>query len=772
MKTITRRRFVQGAAGTAGALTVAGGLRYLAETPDASAGVVPGKRTTFRTGHSNNCDGACGHLVTVVDGKVRQIQGAPWGAETISGAPAPSFHPRCCLRGISQVQNTYSPDRLRYPYQRVGERGSGRWRRISWDNATSLIAENFQRVQEKYGKKAVWIAPYTGSLAILEGVVGASFRFASAIGASAGDFEGDSEGDASTPAGWNYVLADPDMTAGGIFDGHEITDFLNAKAIVLWANNVAETSIPDWRIIADAQKQGVPVVSVDPRFTPTSAKADLWLPIRPGSDSALMDAVMNYTLQRRLYDADYLKRYTVAPFLVDPSTKRFLRRGGQYMVIDASDGQLKSIKLAKDPDLQGEHNGAKSALTLLAEEMAPYTPQRVASMTDLEPNQILQLAELWTSKRPLAVRCGFGLSHWYRGDLSMQALVTLQSLMGNIGVHGGGITTFAGGLTTTAFDLGHFWQPQGTELFTLLEPMQACDAMLEGNPYPVRAAWFMIDNFAQQMSDRNKTVRALKSLDFMVTSDYVMSATADLADVVLPACTYLEKTDLLSSNNYYLQYMPKVIEPLWESKSDLDALSMVASKMGQGKYFQKTPDEYIAEILHIGQPDADPTTKGLTWQQLRTGAPHLNTPTVPYVAFYDKQFPTKSGRIEFYVERMIPFEQQLPGFKEPIEATPSNPLFKKFPLIFLSTHTRFRTHSQYVNLPWLKEINNNGEGFLEINPADAGRRGIETGDVVKVFNERGQMKVRARLTEGIKPGVVNCYQGGWDTIKVKHYIEG
>jgi anaerobic selenocysteine-containing dehydrogenase len=121
---------------------------------------------------------------------------------------------------------------------------------------------------------------------------------------------------------------------------------------------------------------------------------------------------------------------------------------------------------------------------------------------------------------------------------------------------------------------------------------------------------------------------------------------------------------------------------------------------------------------------------------------------------------------------MIPYEQQLPGYKEPIEATPTNPLYKKYPLTFLSTHTRFRTHSQFVNLPWLKELNNGGEGFLEINPADAKPRGIKAGDVVKVFNDRGHMKVKARLTEGIKPGVVNCYQGGWDTIKVKHYIEG
>jgi anaerobic selenocysteine-containing dehydrogenase len=551
MRSFTRRRFVQGTAGAAGLLTVAGGLRYLEDAPQADAGALAGKEVTFRTGHSNNCDGACGHLVTVVDGKVRLIQGAPWDRRTISGRRTPQFDARTCLRGNAQIQNTYSPDRLKYPYQRVGDRGSGRWRRISWDDATGLIAANFQRIQKRYGKKSVWIAPYTGSLALLEGVVGAGFRFASVIGASAGDFEGDNEGDSATPAGWNYVLADPDLTAGGIFDGHEMTDFLNAKVIVLWANNVAETSIPDWRIIADAHKNGTTVVSIDPRYTPTSAKADLWLPIRPGADTALVDGILNHVIQRRRYDAAYVKKFTVGPFLVDPQSRHFVRKGGSYLVVDAADGQVKPIQHANDPDLFGRHQGAQSAFSLLAAEMAPYTPEKVASMTDLEPAQVLQIADLWSKNHPVAVRAGFALSHWYRGDLTMQALVTLQALMGNIGVHGGGITTFAGGLTTTAFDLPGFWAPKGTEMYTVLEPMEACDAMLENKPYPVRAAWFMVDNYAQQMSDRNKVVKALKSLDFLVVSDYVMSATADLADIVLPACTYLEKTDLLSSNNFY-----------------------------------------------------------------------------------------------------------------------------------------------------------------------------------------------------------------------------
>ncbi len=346
-----------------------------------------------------------------------------------------------------QIQNTYSPDRVKYPYKRVGERGSGRWERISWDEATSTIAEKFKEIQAKHGKKSVWIAPYTGSLSIIEGVVGAGFRFASAIGASAGDFEGDNEGDSATPAGWNYVLADPDATAGGIFDGHEMTDFLNSKVIVLWANNVAETSIPDWRIIADAQKQGD-----DGRLDRPALHADLGALGRLAADQAgrghgpdrrrhqlrpaaqalrrrVPEGVHGRAVPRRRGDEEVPTQGQVVP------RRRRRRRHGQAGRAGEGPGPVRRGATAP-----------RRRSKLLADEMAQYTPEKVASMTDLEPRQVLQLAELWTKNSPVGVRAGFALSHWYRGDLTMQALLTLQALTGNIGVHGGGVTTFAGGL--------------------------------------------------------------------------------------------------------------------------------------------------------------------------------------------------------------------------------------------------------------------------------------------------------------------------------------
>ncbi|MGD8189770.1 molybdopterin-containing oxidoreductase family protein [Brevibacillus ginsengisoli] len=783
MLKMKRRQFLKGMAVTAATVGLGiPGAKFL------KAGSEPNSQLTekvFRTGHSNNCDGACGHLVHVVGDRATFIESAEWKTN-IDGSSCPDFHKRICLRGVSQLQNTYSPNRIKYPYRRVGPRGSGEWERISWEEAISTIAENLKKVQKKYGEKSVWIAPYTGSLSLLEGVTGAGYRFASAIGASAGDFIGDNQGDSACPAGFNYVLVDTENPAngGGMFDGHEFSDYLNSKVIILWANNVAETAIPDWRTVCEARKNGTKLIVIDPRYTPTSAAADLWVPIRPGMDTALIDGMMNWIIQNRRYDEGYVRQYTVAPYLIHPETKKFLKHkdivaGGEdkYLVVDEQDGK---IKKCDDPTLGkaalfGTHAvgtwKARTAMQVLADTLSKYTPEYTAKITEVDPETIVQLAKLYSGNHPAAIKVGFGLSHWYRGDLTYQALLTMSALTGNIGVHGGGVTIVSGVFTSTAYDIPLWFFPDNKQ-FTYLPPMQACDAMLEDKPYPVRAAWFMVDNYAQQMSDRNKVLKALDKLDFLVVSDYVLSATAEMADIVLPACTYLEKTDLLGSNNHYLQYMPKIIEPLWESKSNLDAIRMVAEKMGVGRYFSKTPDEYIKEILHIGDPHANPLVRGLTWEQLTSGAYRLNTETVPYVPFFNKQFPTKSGKIEFYVERLIPYEQEVCDFKEPCEASPNNPLFKKYPLVFLSTHTRFRTHSQYSDLPWLKEINNNGEGFLEINPLDAAKRGIQSGDVIRIFNDRGEMKVRARLTEGIKPGVTNCYQGGWVTKQVKHYIEG
>ena len=665
----------------------------------------------------------------------------------------------------------------------VGPRGSGQWQQISWDEATTTIANKFMEVAKQYGPTAVYIAPYTGSLPVLNGLIGAGYRFASVIGASAGDFEGDNEGDSASPCGANEVL--------GNFDGHELSDLRNARMIILWGNNLAETDIPDMRFVLDAKEgtltsagqtapnpnaSGAKVVAIDPRYTATAALSDEWYSIRPGTDGALALSMINVILNENLQNTSYIQNYTVGPFLVRQDTNLFLREkdvvangdAKKYMVYDTSSKSVvTSDKSGISPALTGSYtaNGiaVKPAFQLLTDLVNQYPPSVAEKITGIAAADIQSLAEEFASRSPAAIKAGFGgISHWYYGDLTYRAMITLSAVCGYIGVHGGGVTTYNGALLDAALDLGDWLNPDKLA-YTYLPPISFCDAVLTGKPFQVKAAWFPVDNFVNQQGDANRTISAMKALDFVVVSDVFMTPTAQYADIVLPVATQYEREDLLVGGNYFVQYMPKVIDPLWESKSDLEMFAEVAQKMGQGKYFNQAPEDYLKLILS-GLPS------GLTLDTLKSkGVVPLDDKdyytasfqpiTHPYVPYFNQNFPTPSGKIEFYVESLVPYNMPLPLYKEPIEASPTNPLFQKYPLNLITSHTRFRTHTQWDNLPWLLEVI--PKPFLEINPIDAQARGINDGDTVTVFNDRGSIQVVAKVTEGIRPGVVNSYQGHW-----------
>ena len=739
----------------------------------------------FRTAHANNCDGSCGLSVTVTDGNITSI--------TSGSFNNPDFPPRICLRGLSQLQYVYHPDRLKYPLQSVGPRGSGQWQQITWDEATTIIANKFTEVAQKYGPTAVYIAPYTGSLPVLNGLIGAGYRFASVIGASAGDFEGDNEGDSASPCGATEIV--------GGFDGHELSDLRNSRMIILWGNNLAETDIPDMRFVLDAKDgtvtapgentpnpsaPGAKVVAIDPRYTPTATLSDEWYSIRPGTDGALALSMMNVIINENLHNTTYILNYTVGPFLVRQDTNLFLREkdlaGGtstKYMVYDTTSNSVVPYdQTGITPSLSGTYTAksisVKPAFQLLTDLVNQYPPSTAETITGIAASDIQSLAEDFATRSPAAIKAGFGgISHWYYGDLTYRAMITLSAICGYIGVHGGGVTTYNGALLDAALDLSDWLNPDKLA-YTYLPPLSFCNAVLNGKPFQVKAAWFPIDNFVNQQGDTNLTISAMMALDFVVVSDVFMTPTAQYADIVLPVATQYEREDLLSGGNYYLQYMPQIIQPMWESKGDLDMFSEVAQKMGQGKYFNQTPDDYLKLILS-GLPS------GLTLDTLKSegvvpladkdyATASYQPITHPYVPFYQQNFPTPSGRIEFYCESLVPYNMPLPLYNEPIEASPTNPLYQKYPLVLITSHTRFRTHTQWDNLPWLQEVI--PKPFVEINPVDAQARGINDGDPVTIFNDRGSIQVVAKVTNGVRPGVVNTYQGHWwnsfptDTVNV------
>ena len=758
---VSRRTFLKliGAAGMATAVYSALGSGTLRALTQSSSQPANPSVVKIRTAHVNNCDGSCGLLATVYNGTIIKFSPATFND--------PDFPPRICLRGLSQVTYEYHADRLKYPMVQVGGRGSGKWQQISWDDATSLIAQKFQEIAAKYGSKAIYIAPYTGNLSVINGLIGVGYRFASVIGASAGDFEGDNEGDSASPAGAVEEL--------GAFDGHELNDLLNSNMIVLWGNNLAETDIPDMRFVLDARDNGAKVVYIDPRYTPTAAVVDLWVPLRPGTDGALALGMMNVIINEGLYNSKYVLNYTVGPFLVNQKNMLFLREkevvpngSGKYMVYDTITGSIVPFDTPNiSPALTGNYqtnNGipVKTAFQMLTELVNQYQPSTVESITGVPADTVKVLAEEFAKANPAAIKAGFGgISHWYYGDLTYRALITLSALCGYIGVHGGGVTTYNGALLDAAIDLTDWLTPDGKQ-YNYIPPLSFADEVFKGN---IKAAWFPLDNFINQQGDANKTIKAIQQLDFVVVSDVFMTPTAQYADVLLPMATQYEKEDLLLGGNFFLQYVPKIVEPLWDSKSDLEIFSMVAEKMGYGSYFNGTAEDYIKLVLS-GLPSgttlddikANGGVMRLKEEDFATAS--YQPITKPYVPFYQQNFPTPSGRIEFYVESVVPYYGTgLPIYKEPYEASPSNPLYTKYPFVLITSHTRFRTHTQWDNLAWLLEIN--PRQFVEINPLDAVKKGIKDGDRVKIYNDRGYFETVARVTPGVRPGVLNVYQGHW-----------
>ncbi len=236
-----------------------------------------------------------------------------------------------------------------------------------------------------------------------------------------------------------------------------------------------------------------------------------------------------------------------------------------------------------------------------------------------------------------------------------------------------------------------------------------------------------------------------------------MDDTAKHADIVLPVCTFLEFSDMVGGPAPYLQLQQKVIEPLHESRSDVTILSDLAGRLGFGERFDKTEEEFVDLLLDSGHPSVE----GINVARMREGPARINVvPPAPTSreAPPAGRFRTASGKVEFYVEKLKPLGEELPLYREPLESGRS-PQAEKYPLVFVQVHSRFRHHSSCANIPWLLEVN--PRPVMDINPQDAASRGIQNGDAVVVYNDRGRLKLEAKINEAVQPGVINICQGWW-----------
>lgn len=691
--------------------------------------------TVVRTACPAHCGGnACGILAHVQDGRVTKLEPAPF--------PDPYYN-RICQKGLSSLQILYHPDRLQYPRRRLGARGEGKWEQLSWDEALDYVAERLKDVAARHGSRSVaWM---------IGGPGGGTVKFG-AYTRMAGCFQG------TRVSAWGYGDAAEPCGSISTFRTNRthafMASFTEPKLNICWGTNPAEANPFRIRPLLDDKEKGTKLVVIDPIFTITAAKADEYVALRPGTDVALVLGMMHQILADGLEDRDFLTRHTVGPYLVRQDNGRYLRGSDDtYMVWDTASGEAQAVDTALKPALEGSYNAGgvqvKTTLEMLRELIQQYPPSRAAEITGVPEDQLVRLARAYATQKPAAIHTNNGLGRTYHGDTIFRALGTLAALTGNIRLPG------PAGHREAQYNWEPFLRPRPDQpSYTRLGIMNLYDAIDKGEPYPVRAVWFTFINFINQCTNNRRILdEIIPKLEFIVVADMFLTTTAQHADVILPVCTFLEFTDMVNGPRPYIQLQQRVIPPLYETKSDVQILRELAPRLGFGEYF-KSEEEFIDLLLDSG----DPSVAGINVASLKEG-PGLIKPTLqPAEPAAAAQFRTPTGRIEFYVEKLLPFGEALPVFKEALESN-RKPLAKKYPLSLIQVHSKFHVHSTFLKSAWLHELD--PEPALEMNPSDAARRQIQTGDLVEMFNDRGQVKLKARLNPGVQPGVVNLTHGWW-----------
>ncbi|MFC1848332.1 molybdopterin-dependent oxidoreductase [Chloroflexota bacterium] len=676
----------------------------------------------YYIGADMNCGGACLSKVYVKDGVITRI-------ETDDG-DEPQL--RNCLRCRAYRQRIYAPDRLLYPMKRVGERGEGKFERISWDEALETVASEYRRVSETYGPAAVIYLTNGADMGQVHNTRTIVRLFSLAGGCTL------MWGIASNE-GWMFAC----QATYGYPAGVDHRDLINSKLIVIWGMNPAVIidGCGSSYHLALAKEAGTRFIVVDPRFTDTAALvADRWIPIRPGTDAAALIAMAHVMITEDLHDKKFLDTYTMG-----------FDRYQEYVL--------------------GREDGV------------PKTPEWAERITGIPAPTIAELAREYATIKPAALLPSKAPGRTAYGEQYHRAAFTLAAMTGNIGIHGGGpgceitqrgdtpapmgLAMRTGGNPVDAGsprrqDALPTAISKGPGLVARLHNTEVMDAILRGKAGGYYSDYKMIYtanvNYLNQYPNVNKAVKALKSLEFIAVQEQFMTATAKFADILLPTCTFFERNDAVWGAGPHLAYQRKVIEPLGESRSHLDICDGLAEKMGITEYNDKTEEEWLEQIMKPAVTDYERFKEtGVEKFYAEPSVPFKNEIADPA----NHPFPTPSGKIEIYSQQIAEIETPLlPPIPKYIETWESvnDPLAGKYPLQMISTHFKRRAHSQFDNIPWLRELERQA---VKINPRDADPRGIRDGDPVRVFNYRGEINIQAEVTQRIIPGVIDIPQGAW-----------
>ncbi len=708
---VTRRGFLK-ATGALGVLALEesqiGLLRQMGGVAEAVAAPAEEEEEV----HMTLCPGCgpystgCGQLAHVKDGRITNIEG--W-------LDFPSNLGTQCAKGNSMLQWIYSPQRLRYPMKRVGEKGEGKFKRITWDEALETVSSKLLEIKQKYGPESFFtmrgIFTAGGVAGNLQG------RFCSAFGSP--NASGGARETCSNPKGLTYKL---------VTGRSGSADYANTSLMVNWGNNPGVSSAAQGHIrrILDAKERGAKLIVINPEMNHVASRADIWVPVRPGTDTALALAMINVAINENLYDADFVSQWCYG-------------------------------------------------FDELKEHIQKYTPEWAEPIIGVSADMIREVTRLYMTTKPACLTIGNAFDQWGPDTSNgTRAVAMLVALSGNLDRRGGNIwgVSMGGKRPKNPSALREKLSPEmvakgvGVPEFPLwfdkIKTMYCThyllrEAIITGKPYPVKA--LLIQGHNPVVTQRNpaRVSEALKKLEFMVVFDICKTPSCDYADIVLPAATIYETDSMHMTSGPSVYSRNKVIEPLGESRHEWQVLFDLAVKMGMGAdFWGGDMDACLNECL-------EPT--GVTIEELRKHPEGIiiRTPAPPMVyEKYEKYFKSlPEGKVQLYGKLYEEYGYNpLPVYHGQPESHYTTPeLVDKYPLAMYDPHADEISHHSWMrHLPWPREINR--YPWLKIHPMTAEERGIKEGDWVKIESPHGWIKAVAWIFPGIRPDTV-CGKHGW-----------
>ena len=608
-----------------------------------------------------------------------------------------------CAKVRPYLQRVYAPDRLEYPLRRVGAKGEGRWERISWDEAIAEITDRWRGIMAEYGGEAILKYSFSGTLGLLQGGVAAT-RLWNRMGVTG--MEGSLCGEAAQTA--------VTMTYGALWSP-DLSDLPLSRLIVIWGHNPASTSPHSVPFIREAQRAGAHVVVIDPRRTTTARSADEHIQPRPATDGALALGLMHVIFREGLHDVNWLRQHTIG----------------------------------------------WEDLRLRTEE---YPPERVSAITGVPVQTIEALARRFATTKPALLKFADGIQRHGNGGQTCRALACLPAIVGQVGVRGGGLMYSTSGYVlwdSEAFC--HASECPPTPRFVNFNKLGAALTGEISDP-PIKSLYVFSANPVAGNPNVSRIIEGMLRNDlFTVVHEQFMTDTARYADIVLPATTQLEQTDLHRPyGQRHLQFNQAAIAPLAEAKSNWDVSRLLARGMGYSEpWLSQEPEEVLHEILEASRP-ANPLLEEITLARLQSEGTVRYTLPEDHVPFADGVFPTPSGKLELRCEAMAEVGlDPLPHYEVPEEFARGMELdqFGQGPLTLITGASHHFVSTSMANQPGLER--KEGTPFIELHPDDAADRGIVDGDEVMVSNARGWCTLRAVVTEDTIPGVAVSPKGRW-----------